>query len=210
MVKERKNPVARKIAPPAIPLYILSDSTGNLPRHMVTSFLTQFPGGAFQVEMRPFVSEPRRMTETFAAISARPGIIFHAVVSRDLKIEIAGRSQKAGSPCCDLTGPAVEFLAGASHIQSTVDPRRLHRIDSTYCERINAMSFTLEHDDGLGQDSLGDADIVLVGVSRTGKTPTSIYLAMLGFRVANVSLATQVEPPSQLLNLAEESGRVNH
>ena len=64
------------------------------------------------------------------------------------------------------------------------------------------MSFTLEHDDGLGQDNLEEADVVLAGVSRTGKTPTSIYLAMLGFRVANISLAAQVEPPRQLLGLA--------
>ena len=64
------------------------------------------------------------------------------------------------------------------------------------------MSFTLEHDDGLGQDGLGEADIVLAGVSRTARPPTSIYLAMLGFRVANISLAALVEPPRQLLDLA--------
>ncbi len=185
-----------------IPLYVLSDSTGNLARHMVTGFLTQFPAGSFQVRIKPFVSEPHRWSESSKAIAARPGIVFHAVVSPQLKKEIGQHCETLGCPCCDLTGPAVEFLAKASRVQPTSDPQRLHRVDSVYCGRINAMSYTLEHDDGLGLDGLSDADIVLVGVSRTGKTPTSVYLAMLGFRVANVSLAAQVEPPRQLLELA--------
>lgn len=185
-----------------IPLYVLSDSTGNLARHMVTGFLTQFPAGSFQVRIMPFVGEPHRWSESCRVITARPGIVFHAVISPQLKKKIDKHSKIAGCSCCDLTGPAVEFLAKASRLRPTSDPQRLHPVDNVYCGRINAMGFTLDHDDGLGMDSLGEADIVLTGVSRTGKTPTSIYLAMLGFRVANVSLAAKVEPPRQLLELA--------
>ena len=184
------------------PLYVLSDSTGNLARHMVTTYLTQFPDGTFAAQMKPFVNEPRRLKKAFDAISARPGIVLHAVVSPELKREIPALCGRLEIACCDLTGPAMEFLASAAHVEPLQDSRRLHRVDNAYCGRINAMSFTLDHDDGLGQDSLGEADIVLTGVSRTGKTPTSIYLAMLGFRVANVSLAAQVEPPRHLLELA--------
>jgi len=185
-----------------IPLYVLSDSTGNLARHMMTTYLTQFPLGTFAAQIKPFVNEPLRLEKAFETIALRRGIVLHAVVSPELKLEIETRCGKLDTECCDLTGSTMEFLATAARVEPLQDHRRLHRVDDSYCGRINAMSFTLEHDDGLGQDNLEEADVVLAGVSRTGKTPTSIYLAMLGFRVANISLAAQVEPPRQLLGLA--------
>jgi regulator of PEP synthase PpsR (kinase-PPPase family) len=96
----------------------------------------------------------------------------------------------------------VQFLAKESGISPDADYRRLHDVDDAYHRRISALEFTLEHDDGLGLDTLADADIVLVGVSRTSKTPTSIYLAQQGYCVANVALAQEVEPPQQLLKLS--------
>jgi regulator of PEP synthase PpsR (kinase-PPPase family) len=123
----------------------------------------------------------------------------HAVVSPKLKSEIERRCVQLGIPCTDLTGSAVLFLAKAAGLESESDPQRLHRVDGAYCGRINAMTFALEHDDGLGLDTIGDAEIVLAGVSRTGKTPTSMFLAMQGYRVANVSLAMCVAPPRELL-----------
>jgi len=203
MVSQRKTKTTPKTTVAGQkPLYVLSDSTGNLARHMISTYLTQFPDGTFAAEMKPFISERRRLEKAFDAISARPGIVLHAVVSPALKEEISTWCQRLEIACRDLTGPTMEFIASAARVEPLHDQGRLHRVDDAYCGRINAMTYTLEHDDGLGQDSLGEADIVLAGVSRTGKTPTSIYLAMLGFRVANVSLAAQVEPPQQLLKLA--------
>ncbi len=184
-----------------IPLYILSDSTGNLARHMVTSFLTQFPAGIFEVLTKPFVNEPKRLAPSLDAVSTRPGIVFHAVVSRDLKKQITARCQKENIPCWDLTGPAVDFLAEAARVEVMSDHQRLHRVDGASCGRINAMTFALEHDDGLGLESVAEADAVLVGVSRTGKTPTSMLLTMQGFRVANISLAMHVHIPEELKKL---------
>jgi [pyruvate, water dikinase]-phosphate phosphotransferase / [pyruvate, water dikinase] kinase len=201
MTTQQTKPTTRKTAPGQVPLYVLSDSTGNLARHMVTTYLTQFPDGTFAAQMKPFVNEPRRLKKAFDGIAAHPGVVLHAVVSPRLKMEISARCRGLGIACCDLTGSAMEFLANAVRVEPLIDQSRLHRVDDVYCGRINAMSFTLEHDDGLGSDGLGDADIVLTGVSRTGKTPTSIYLAMLGFRVANVPLAVQVQPPGQLFEL---------
>ena len=86
--------------------------------------------------------------------------------------------------------------AHAHGLRNAVPAGHVHR-----CERIQAIDFTLEHDDGLGLDTLEDADVVLTGVSRTGKTPTAIYLAQQGYRVANVSLAMKLDPPAQLLAL---------
>jgi regulator of PEP synthase PpsR (kinase-PPPase family) len=201
MVIERKTHQKPLVAKEAVPLYVLSDSTGNLARHMVSSFLTQFPLGSFQVHVKPFVHEPMRMKAALEMIAHRPGIVLHAVVAAELKQKIQQECARLNTPCCDLTGPAVDFLSRASHVQPAIDPQQMHPVDNAYCHRINAMGFTLEHDDGLGLDTLSEAQIVLAGVSRTGKTPTSVYLAMLGFRVANVSLAMNVALPAQLLAL---------
>jgi [pyruvate, water dikinase]-phosphate phosphotransferase / [pyruvate, water dikinase] kinase len=192
---------ANRVPSTPIPLYVLSDSTGNLARHMVASFLTQFPAGSFQVLTKPFVGQADRISRALEAIRIRPGIVFHAVVSHDLKKRIDDHCREINVPSWDLTGSTVDFLVKASKIQQEPKPRSLHPVDSAYCGRINAMSFTLEHDDGLGLDTLSEADVVLVGVSRTGKTPTSMFLAMQGFRVANVSVVMGVTPPKELFTL---------
>lgn len=201
MPKPRPKSKAAQPAAKPTALYVLSDSTGGLARHMVTMFLTQFPHGAFAMQMKPFLREPSRLARAMEAMRRRPGIVFHAVVSVELKQKIADECKRLKSPCCDLTGPSVEFLARASGLSPVADHQRLHKLDHGYNQRINAMSFTLAHDDGLGLESLDDAEIVLTGVSRTGKTPTSVFLAMMGFRVANISLAMGVEPPAELTGL---------
>lgn len=199
--RKRKTTAARPPLASPIPLYILSDSTGNLARHMVNTFMTQFPPETFQVQVRPFIGEQERRDEALTSIADRPGIVFHAVVSPQLKSELSKRCEQMNVACCDLTGPTVDFLASAAEIAPLSDEQLLHRVDPIYVGRINAMSFTLEHDDGLGLDSLGEADVVLAGVSRTGKTPTSVYLAMQGYRVANVALAAEAPVPQQLRQL---------
>src|SRR4051812_48527227 len=98
VMKVKKQPntsnVSKAAAAGGIPLYVLSDSTGNLARHLVTTYLTQFPPATFQPQIKPFVSEPRRMSAAFTAITERPGIVLHAVISADLKREIATRCRK--------------------------------------------------------------------------------------------------------------------
>jgi [pyruvate, water dikinase]-phosphate phosphotransferase / [pyruvate, water dikinase] kinase len=184
-----------------VTLYILSDSTGNLARHMLTAFLTQFPPNAFQVRARTFLQDRQRLDEALDEVVQTPGIVFHAVISRPLKAQIAARCEAAGAAHCDLTGDFVSFLARESGLSPEADHRRLHHVDEVYQRRIRAIEFALQHDDGLGLDTIHEADLVLAGVSRTSKSPTSIYLAQQGYNTANVSLATGVDPPPQLLGL---------
>lgn len=187
-----------------IPLHILSDSTGNLANHMLTAFLTQFPREAFEVHHHHFLATDARLQQAMDKVEARGGIVFHALVSDRAKEIVRKRCEAHGIHQCDLTGQFVQFLADASGVRPQPDVRKLHHTHSAgYNQRIKALEFTLEHDDGLGLETLHEADIVLAGVSRTSKTPTSIYLAQQGFRVANVSLAINVAPPKELLALRE-------
>lgn len=170
---------------------------------MLTAFLTQFPREAFEVHLHRFIQTEQKLERTMDFVATTGGIVFHAFVHRHFKDLIEQRCREIGIPFSDLTGRFVEFLAVASGIQPQENIRHLHRTSTGYHQRIKALEYTLEHDDGLGLDTLHEADIVLAGVSRTSKTPTSIYLAQQGFRVANVSLAMSVQPPRQLLALKQ-------
>lgn len=184
-----------------IPLHILSDSTGNLAQHMLTAFLTQFPADAFVIRRQNFLRTSMQLKIALDHVAEEPGIVCHAMVDQPSKNMIARRCAELGLPQCDLTGEFVSFLASASGLRPRSDVEALHDTSNAYQNRIKALEFTLAHDDGLGLDTVHRADIVLAGVSRTSKTPTSIYLAQQGYRVANVSLAMEVAPPPQLLSL---------
>jgi regulator of PEP synthase PpsR (kinase-PPPase family) len=182
-----------------VPLYIVSDSTGNLARHMATAFLTQFPLSTFELRVRPFVDSMAKLEAGFAGLTTTRAVVFHAVVDPAMKARVEQLCAERGFPARDLTGSFVRFLTEATGVPAEPNLARLHDVDEAYDRRVAAMEFTLCHDDGLGLSTLGEADVVLAGVSRTSKTPTSIYLAQEGLRAANVSLAIQCEPPPELL-----------
>jgi regulator of PEP synthase PpsR (kinase-PPPase family) len=194
---------SKKPAPPAgpRPIYVLSDSTGNLGRHMLTALLTQFPADAFRLELRSFIRSPQQIEDVMTQIAVEPGMVFHGMLDHEHKRLIAAECKRIGVGSCDLTGPFVTFISDQSGLKPGQNYELLHHVDEAYHHRMKALEFTLEHDDALGLETLGEADIVLVGVSRTSKTPTSVYLAQLGYRVANVAIAIQVEPPRQLVEL---------
>jgi regulator of PEP synthase PpsR (kinase-PPPase family) len=182
-------------------IYVISDSTGNLPRHMVAAFLTQFPNDTFRVRSRSFLDSGSKLDAALAEVADTPGIVMHALIDPALKRRVARRCAALRLPACDLTGDFVHVLSEASGVTARPDVSRLHDVGEAYRRRVKAVEFALEHDDGLGLDTLHEADLVLSGVSRTSKTPTCMYLAQQGYKVANVSLAMRVEPPAQLLDL---------
>ena len=166
---------------------------------MLAAFLTQFPSDALSLRCEAFVRTPMRARQVLEMAKAEHAAVCHAMVSDELKELVNKYCHRAKLPCRDLTGGIMDFLTRATGLKPSPNLRSLHRIDEEYHRRIGALEFTLEHDDGLGLDTLHEADIVLAGISRTSKTPTSIYLAQQGYRVANVSLALEVDPPGELL-----------
>jgi regulator of PEP synthase PpsR (kinase-PPPase family) len=169
---------------------------------MLTALLTQFPPGAVTTRFHTFVRTAERLAEVLELVRNEPGGVCHAVVSGEFKEQITAMCRSLKIPHFDMTGGAVGFLADVAGVAPRSDLASLHAVDAAYERRIEALEYTLSHDDGLGLSTLAEADVVLAGVSRTGKTPTSIYLAQQGYRVANVSLAVEVTPPPELLGLA--------
>jgi [pyruvate, water dikinase]-phosphate phosphotransferase / [pyruvate, water dikinase] kinase len=184
---------------PQSTVLVISDSTGNLARHMLTAVLTQFPPHSISVWYENFVRTSERLKSLMQEAKARKAVVCHAMVFSKLKSRIKKDCAAARLRCYDLTGGLVTFLEQSSRVASSDNVLALHQLDESYRRRIGAMEFTLSHDDGLGLDTLHEADVVLVGVSRTSKTPTSILLAQQGYLAANVSLALGVRPPAQLL-----------
>lgn len=195
---------ARSSAPHKPTVLVLSDSTGNLGRHILTALLTQFPANAVALRFENFIRNEAQVAVALDPTKLNAQAVCHAMVSAKLKRAVADRAHEIGLPCYDLTGGVVEFLSRALDVEPAGDVGALHRLDEAYNQRISAMDFTLSHDDGLGLETLSDADVVLAGVSRTSKTPTSILLAQQGLRAANVSLAMGVEPPVALFRLPRE------
>jgi regulator of PEP synthase PpsR (kinase-PPPase family) len=188
-------------AAPAI-IYAISDSTTNLIRHVLAALLTQFPVGALDVRYEGFVTGEADLRRILGGGSTKPRAVVHAVVSPQLKRAIEHHCRQLNADCCDVTGPTASFLAGIAGVPAGVDPQRLHRVDDeAYVRRIEAIEFTMEHDDALGLPTLTEADVVLVGVSRTSKTPTCMFLAQQGLKAANVALAMGVEPPIEVFAL---------
>ncbi len=184
--------------PPTL-LHLLSDSTGNLAMHMATAFVTQFAPGSFHTRPRNFLDTPAKLSAALEMVSRERGLVMHALVSPGDKAQVNQHCDREKLAVCDLTGKFVDFLAKTSGRTVNPNVRALHIVGTQYHRRIKALEFTIDHDDALGIETVSKADIILAGVSRTSKTPTSIYLAQQGYRVANVALAMEVAPPVQLL-----------
>jgi regulator of PEP synthase PpsR (kinase-PPPase family) len=135
----------------------------------------------------------------YGRVASRTGVvIFYTLVDRNLRRALEELCTRDGMPCCDLLGPPLEALAAAAGHEADLAPGRPIGLDADYFRRIAAMEFVVKHDDGMAGEGLAEAEIVLVGVSRTGKTPLSMYLGYLGFKTANVPLVRGIEPPAHL------------
>ena len=181
-----------------MPLLLISDSTGDLAERFVRAVISQFPKGAFGFRVFSFVTDNAELEKRLAAFEPGTAIVFHTVVSTALKKRIAAVTRRRRFPSYDLTVGAMSFLMRSTGLTPTPDQTAVHELNPEYDQRIAALNFTVEHDDGTGASTRRDADILLLGVSRTSKTPTSIYLANKGFKVANVPLVHGIPVPDDV------------
>lgn len=180
-------------------LHQISDATGNLANHIVASLLGQF--GELEVERiaHRFQDTPEKLAKTLAAIKdSRRDVVVHSVVDPVSKQIIEAHCVAKGIPCRDLTGDTSQFLATTLEAKPINDPDLLHKVDEDYFRRIDAMEFTLQHDDSRRLESIDQAEIVLLGISRVSKSPTSTFLGSLGYRTANVSIHPDLGLPAEL------------
>jgi [pyruvate, water dikinase]-phosphate phosphotransferase / [pyruvate, water dikinase] kinase len=185
-----------------IEIHLISDSTGDTAARVARAAQTQFSGHRTTVVRHPRVTTVDDLAAHYGRVASRTGVvIFYTLVDRNLRRALEELCTRDGMPCCDLLGPPLEALAAAAGHEADLAPGRPIGLDADYFRRIAAMEFVVKHDDGLNGEGLEDADLVLIGVSRTGKTPLSMYLGFQGYKTANVPLVRGIEPPGKLFQI---------
>ncbi len=188
------------------PIYVVSDGTGGTAEKVVRAALRQFRGHVVDVRTFPDVKDPERLRALMREAARKQALVVTTLVqseSRDLAAKLA---RDLGVQYMDVIGGLLSDLERFLALRADEVPGRLHQADDSYFRRIEAVEFTVKADDGKDARMLREADIVLVGVSRTSKTPLSTFLAHKGLKVGNVPIVLDKPPPGQLFDVAP--GRV--
>ncbi len=183
------------------PIYVVSGGKGLAGHTMVHSLIIQYPENKIPVNVIPNVQDEKKIIEVVQKVKKAGGIIAHTMVNGPLRKRLIKECEEQEIKHIDFMGPLADYLDEELGLQSVNVPGLYRRINSQYYHRIEAMEYTLNHDDGLNTDRLLDAEIILIGVSRSGKTPLSIYMSMFGWKVANVPIVKGIEPPKQLFKV---------
>ncbi len=181
-------------------LHLVSDSTGETLIAVSRAATTQYQGVASIEHVYPLVRTQQQLDRVMSEIEAAPGLVLMTLVDQELSGRLEAFCKENGCPCLSVLAPVHDMLQSYLGAVSTPRPGAQHMLNADYFRRIDALNFTMMHDDGQLTEDLEEADVVLVGISRTSKTPTSIYLANRGIKTLNIPLVPHVPLPSQLEN----------
>jgi regulator of PEP synthase PpsR (kinase-PPPase family) len=177
----------------------VSDATGETLNAIAKAALAQFEGVTVQEHAYTLVRSRRQLERAVDHIRENPGLVFFTLASVELRDELVAQCNALSVPCLDVLDTPVAMMRRFLGAAETHRPGGQHEVDQRYLQRIEALNFTIQHDDGQSLDTLNEAEIILVGASRTSKTPTCVYLAIRGLRAANVPLVPGIAPPEPLL-----------
>ncbi|MGL5838754.1 MAG: pyruvate, water dikinase regulatory protein [Sphingorhabdus sp.] len=184
-----------------IHLHLLSDSTGETLENIAKAALAQFDEVDAVRHFWPMVRSEAHLDRILVDVAANPGLVLFTLVNGAMRKKLEERCQALGLPTIAALDAVTDALSAMLGQQAKARPGRQHVLDAAYFARVEAIQFTIAHDDGLLYQNWEEADIVLAGVSRTSKTPTSIYLANRGYKTANIPLVPESPPPQALYSL---------
>jgi regulator of PEP synthase PpsR (kinase-PPPase family) len=183
-----------------VELHVVSDSTGETATRLVHALEAQFPDQEFQEIRHPRVESVDDLRLAVERAKGRRAVVIYTLVEPELREQMRVLCRRARLHYCDLLGHPIEAVARVSGMAATMRPGARPPLDSAYFTRIAAIEVAVKYDDGVGS-GLYEADIILVGVSRTSKTPLSMYLGYLGYKTANVPVVKGIEPPAALFEI---------
>tara|TARA_B100000676_G_scaffold302142_1_gene350579 strand:- start:1106 stop:1957 length:852 start_codon:yes stop_codon:yes gene_type:complete len=192
----------------AFHLHLVSDATGETVHSVARACFVQFEGIEPVEHHWPLVRTKGQIDKILRNIEENPGVVLFTIVKEELRTALEIGCGRLHIPCISVLDPVIHALTAFLGLESSGKSGRQHTLDANYFDRIDAMTFTLNHDDGQSTHDLGDADIILVGVSRTSKTPTCIYLANRGLKAANVPIVPNIKLPPVFETLTSDSGPV--
>jgi regulator of PEP synthase PpsR (kinase-PPPase family) len=179
-------------------LHLVSDATGETLITVARAAAAQYTTVAPIEHIYPLVRSHKQLDRVITEIEASPGIVLYTLLDKELMDRLEDKCREFGLPCLSILGPVLRLFQSYLGAETTVRIGAQHTLNAEYFKRIDALNFTMLHDDGQHTDDLEHAEVVLVGISRTSKTPTSIYLANRGVKTANVALVPGVNLPPSL------------
>jgi regulator of PEP synthase PpsR (kinase-PPPase family) len=182
-------------------LHLVSDSTGETLITVARAVAAQYANVTPVEHVYPLVRSQKQLERALAEIEEAPGIVLFTLLEKDLVGRLEAKCQEINIPSLSIIGPVMQLFQAYLGAATTGRVGAQHTLNAEYFKRIDALNYTMMHDDGQHVEGLEEADVVLVGVSRTSKTPTSIYLANRGIRTANVPLVPGIPIPHQLETL---------
>src|SRR5207248_1503761 len=183
-----------------VELHVVSDATGETAARLVQALEAQFPDQEFVEIRHPRVESEQDLQLAVNRMKGRPAVVVYTLVKPEMRDCMRTLCRRARLHYCDLLGHPIDAVARVSGVAARMTPGARPPLDSTYFKRMAAIEFAVKYDDGMGS-GLHEADIVLVGVSRTSKTPLSMYLGYLGYKTANVPVVKGIEPPAALFEI---------
>ena len=187
-------------AAPPVELHVISDSTGETAARLVSALEAQFPDLEFEEVRHPRVETVDDLRLAVNRMRGRRAVAVYTLVQEELRTTMRALCRSAKVHYCDLLGHPIDAVRRVSGTAAAMTPGSRAPLNSTYFKRMEAIEFAVKFDDGVGR-GLEDADVVLVGVSRTSKTPLSMYLGYLGRKTANVPVVKGIEPPPALFEI---------
>lgn len=182
-------------------LHLVSDATGETLLTVARAAAAQYASASPVEHIYSLVRTQKQLDRVLSEIEATPGIVLYTLLDRPLAERLEKGCRDFGAPCLSVLGPVLQLFQSYLGTETTHRAGAQHTLNAEYFRRIDALNYTMLHDDGQHTADLEQADVVLVGVSRTSKTPTSIYLANRGVKTANVPLVPGLPLPSELERL---------
>ncbi len=182
----------------SLTIYVLSDSIGETGELLSRAALSQFNSGKYEVRRFPFITAEDQIMEIFEEAKDEPSVIIYTIVIEKLRKFITLKGLELNIPTVDLMTPALDAIETVLGYEPKRESGLIRKLDENYFRKVEAVEFAVKYDDGKDPRGIKKSDIVLVGISRTSKTPLSMYLAHKNYKVANVPLVPEVPAPYEL------------
>ena len=180
---------------------VISDALGETAELVAQAAASQFPGHPIEVRRYPHVTTEEEFLQVMRGLERPPSAVVFTIILPELRAAIVRHCEAAGLPYADVMGPVLDGLGRALSAQPSRTPGAVNQLDARYFRRVEAVEFAVRYDDGKDPAGILRADVVLLGVSRTSKTPTSMYLANRQLKVANVPIVPEADLPDELYQI---------
>jgi len=182
-------------------VYVLSDSVGETAELVIKAGLSQFNNGEYELYRIPYVENKKIIDDSIQMAIEKNAVIGFTIVDPELRSYVNEQAKARNVEAIDIMGPMLDAMERVFGKPPRLQPGLVHKLDEDYFKRVEAIEFAVKYDDGRDPRGIARADIVLIGVSRTSKTPLSQYLALKRLKVANVPIVPEVDPPEELFDV---------